>query len=118
MYKQWRRFHVSKKGADSLYLVILHQACQMMQVRLQLDFFVTQVVQMLLQVGNVGFEHHVDVRAGGGLFLQKFPLGFKHFVLLFQEPYLRGEMPIYVENDNIKLVLHFYIDICLGLSYF
>lgn len=70
------------------------------------------------QVGNVGFEHHVDVRVGGGLFLQKFPLGFKHFVLLFQEPYLLREMTINVENENIKPVLHFYIEIYLESSYF
>lgn len=83
----------------------------MMQIRLQFEFFMTQVVQMLSQVGDVGFEHHVSVRAGSGLFLQKFPLGFKHFVLLFQEPYLLREMTINVENENIKPVLHFYIDI-------
>lgn len=53
---------------------------------------------MLPQVGDVGFEHHVDVRAGGGLFLQKFPLGFKHFVLLFQEPHLLREMKLNLEN--------------------
>lgn len=58
----------------------------------------TQIVQMLSQVGDVGFEHHVDVGAGGGLFLQKFPLGFKHFVLLFQEPHLLREMKLNLEN--------------------
>lgn len=63
-----------------------------MQVRLQFELFVTQIVQVLSQVGDVGLEHHVDVRAGGGLLLQKFPLGFQHFVLLFQEPHLLREM--------------------------
>lgn len=53
---------------------------------------------MLSQVGDVGFKHHVDVRAGGGLFLQKFPFGFKHFVLLFQEPHLLREMTTNMEN--------------------
>lgn len=89
----------------------------MMQVRLQFEFFITHVVQMLSQVGDVGFEHHVNVRVGGGFSLKKFPLGFKHFVLLFQEPYLLREMTINVENENIKHVLHFYIYICLGWSY-
>lgn len=90
----------------------------MMQVRLQLEFFMTQVVQMLSQVGDVGFEHHVDVRARGGLFLQKFPLGFQHFVLLFQESYLLRKMTIKVENENMKPFYIFYIDICLGSWYF
>lgn len=103
-------FHFPQKGVDSLYLVILHQACHVMQVRLQFDFFMTQVVQMLSEVGDVGFEHHVDVGAGGGLFLQKFPLGLKHFVLLLQEAHLLREKRL---NENIKPDFH----LRLGSSY-
>lgn len=93
-----------KKGVDSLCLVILHQICHVMQVRLQFDFFMTQVVQMLSEVGDVGFKHHVDVGAGGGLFLQKFPLGLKHFVLLLQEPHLLREKRRNVEMRTSNLI--------------
>lgn len=73
----------------SLAFEVLDQACHVMEVRLQFDFFVAQVVELLAQVGDVGLEHDINVGAGGGLLLQKFPLGLKHFVLLLQEAYLR-----------------------------
>lgn len=102
-------FHGPKKGVDSLRLVILHQVCHVMQVRLQFDFFITQVVQMLSEVGDVGFKHHVDVGAGGGLFLQKFPLGLKHFVLLLQEPHLLGEKRRNAEMRTSSLIYIFIL---------
>lgn len=59
---------------------------------------------MLSEVGDVGFKHHVYVGAGGGLFLQKFPLGLKHFVLLLQEPHLLREKRRKVEMRASKLI--------------
>lgn len=109
MYKVKVCFHCPKKGDDSLCLVILHQVCHVMQVGLQFDFFMTQVVQMLSEVGDVGFKHHVDVGAGGGLFLQKLPLGLKHFVLLLQEPYLLRKKRRNVETRTSNLIYIFML---------
>lgn len=75
----------------SLVFEVLNHARHLMQVRLKLDFLVTQVVQLSAQVGDVGFEHGVNIGARWGLFLHKFPFGLKHFVLLFQEANLQTE---------------------------
>lgn len=72
-----------------------------MQVGLQLVFFMAQVVQLLAQVGNVGFEHGVSVGAGGGLLLQEFPLGLQHFVLLLQEAHLEAAGEKRIENSQL-----------------
>lgn len=103
-------FSPSQKGVDSLCLVILHQVCHVMQIGLQFNFFVPQVVQMFSEVGDVGFKHHVDVGAGGGLFLQKFPLGLKHFVLLLQEPHLLREKRRNVGMRTSNLILIYVWD--------
>lgn len=73
---------VSLSHFNSLDFVVLHQVCHVMQVGLQLVFFMAQVVELLAQVGNVGLEHDISVGAGDGLLLQEFPLGLQHFVLL------------------------------------
>lgn len=88
----------------------------MVKLRLQLELLVTQIVQMLPQVGDVGFEHHVDVGAGGGLFLQKFPLGFKHLVLLFQEPHLLRETKLNLENVAFFIFLYWHMFVIIIIS--
>lgn len=47
----------------SLVFEVLNHARHLMQVRLKLDFLVTQVVQLSAQVGDVGFEHGVNIGA-------------------------------------------------------
>lgn len=44
---------------------------------------------MSTQFGDVVLKHAVDSSAGGGLFLQKAPLGLQPFVLLLQETHLQ-----------------------------
>lgn len=65
-----------------------------MQVRLQFDFLMTQIVQLLAQVGDVGLKHGINVGARCGLLLQKFPFGLEHLVLLFEEAHLQKEQII------------------------
>lgn len=102
---------VSLSHFNSLDFVVLHQVCHLMQVGLQLVFFMAQVVQLLAQVGNVGLEHDISVGAGDGLLLQEFPLGLQHFVLLLQEAHLETQ-----ESRNLRSQqLLFY---CLLLSGF
>lgn len=80
-----------------------------MEVGLQFDFFVAQVVELLAQVGNVGLEHDINVGAGGGLLLQKFPLGLKHFVLLLQEAYLHtGEELSAAPEGNLTVLFSLF----------
>lgn len=88
---------VSLSHFNSLDFVVLHQVCHLMQVGLQLVFFMAQVVQLLAQVGNVGIEHDINVGAGDGLLLQEFPLGLQHFVLLLQEAHLETQ-----ESRNLR----------------
>lgn len=88
---------VSLSHFNSLDFVVLHQVCHLMQVGLQLVFFMAQVVQLLAQVGNVGLEHDISVGAGDGLLLQEFPLGLQHFVLLLQEAHLETQ-----ESGNLR----------------
>lgn len=82
--------------------IVLHQVRHLVQVGLQLVFFVAQVVQLLAQVGNVGFEHDISVGAGDGLLLQEFPLGLQHFVLLLQEAHLETAGEKKIENSQLQ----------------
>lgn len=85
------RGELSSYKADLLVLEVLHQALHIVEISLQLHLVVAQAVELSAQVGNVGFEHGVDVGAGSGLALEQVPFGLQHFVLLFQEADLRGQ---------------------------
>lgn len=73
---------------NSLQLKVLDQALHVPQFSLQFDLLVAQAIKLSTQVGNVGLEHGVHVGAGGGLFLEQFPFGLQHLILLLQETHL------------------------------
>lgn len=73
-----------------LILEVLNQALHIVQVSLQLNLVVAQTVELPAEVGDVGFEHGVNVGTGCGLLLEETPFGLQHLVLLLQEAYLSG----------------------------
>jgi len=78
----------SKLQLHSLVLEVLNQALHVLQLSFQLHLLISQPIELSAQVRNVGLKHGVDVRAGGGLFLEETPFGLQHLVLLFQEAHL------------------------------
>lgn len=64
--------------------VVIHVFVHDFILHVEFLLVIVEVVQLFLQSGNVGLQPGLNVRGGDSLFLKKFPLGFQHFVLLFQ----------------------------------
>lgn len=77
-------------------------------LHVKFELVIVEALQLSLQVADVGLQHGLHVGGGGGLSLQQVPLGFQHFVLLFQVSYLwhQKEVP-----KRIKQVLTSFTEV-------
>lgn len=79
---------------DLLLLEVLDQVLGIDELSLQPALVAQQRVQLHPQVVDVGLEKRLQVvlHCFHSLLLQQTPLGFQHFVLLFKESDLEGEI--------------------------
>lgn len=91
----WRLEHPARGTMDTLLgFEVLHEVLHVPELSLQAPLVGQEPVQLPPQVADVGLEHGSDVAARGFLLLEEAPLGLQHFVLLLQEPHLRGSTGI------------------------